>query len=338
MFLLGLAMRPTMHRLSLVIVTTVVLVVFASSFWHWYYQQWQPSERRLPASITAPEAKTDSVILRRPYTLLFVGNDITYTRSGKRQIPDAGSFKGRCDSLMLLRIDPVAKTISGLQIPRDTMAEIPGYGVNKINAANVLGGPQLSKETASRLTGADIDHYLVLNINGLVNVVNELGGITLNVPKRMSYMDWTGKLKIDLQPGMHTLTGNQAMGFVRFRHDALGDIGRLKRQEIFLHAFADKLIDPKSWPHLPQLMAILHHDVSTDLSDLEAMQTFNLLRCLPRKNIHIVMLPGHFGPSGSWVVDKDAVLPLVMELMYPLAKVRQSAASDSAQEPDSDYN
>ena len=304
-------MRQTIHRASLVLLIAVLIVASGAGIWHWYYLRWHN-----PLASQRPKhAILDVGVPQKPFTLLFVGNDISYIRQGKQPVPDGRPFNGRSDALMLLRIDPLSRKVTALQIPRDTLTEIPGYGVQKINAANALGGPQLSKETTSLLTGADIDHYLVLNLNGLVNMVNELGGITLQVPKRMSYMDWTGKLKIDLQPGLHTLTGNQAMGFVRFRHDALGDIGRIERQQIFMRAFTDKMTRPESWAHLPRLLAILHKDVATDLSDLEAVQTLNLIRGLPRENVQISMLPGHFGSSGSWVVDKDALPPLVVNLL-----------------------
>src|SRR4029077_19223529 len=133
----------------------------------------------------------------------------------------------------------------------------------KINAANALGGPLLAKEVVGKFLDLPIDHYVVLNVQGLVQLVNALGGITVEIPKRMKYMDWTAKLKIDLEPGFHTLTGNQAMGFVRFRHDALGDIGRVQRQQLFIHAVLEKAMQPESWTHLPKLIQIGEQYVQT---------------------------------------------------------------------------
>ena len=139
----------------------------------------------------------------------------------------------------------------------------------------------------------------MLNVHGLVDLVNELGGITVDVPKKMKYMDWTAKLKIDLEPGPHTLTGNQAMGFVRFRHDALGDIGRVQRQQIFIRAVLAKALNPESWSHLPKLMEIAQQYISTDLSPGGMMEMATFARAVPKKNQTMVMLPGTF--SGTVV-------------------------------------
>jgi hypothetical protein len=142
-----------------------------------------------------------------------------------------------------------------------------------------------------------------------VDLVNELGGVTVEIPKRMKYMDWTAKLKIDLEPGYHTLTGNQAMGFVRFRHDALGDIGRVQRQEIFLRAVLDKALQPASWTHLPELIKIGQQYVSTDLTESQILSTLAFVRAVPKRNQQLVMLPGKFSSdgSGNWAVDQTEI-------------------------------
>jgi polyisoprenyl-teichoic acid--peptidoglycan teichoic acid transferase len=150
---------------------------------------------------------------------------------------------------------------------------------------------------------------VVLNVHGLVELVNELGGINVEIPKRMKYMDWTAKLKIDLEPGYHTLTGNQAMGFVRFRHDALGDIGRVQRQEIFLRAVLDKAMKPESWSHVPELVRIGRQYITSDLSDADMLSILNFVRGVPKKSQQLVMLPGRFSAdgTGNWEVDSDAL-------------------------------
>ncbi len=72
-------------------------------------------------------------------------------------------------------------------------------------------------------------------------------------------------------PGVHTLTGNQAMGFVRFRHDALGDIGRVQRQELFMRAVLDRAMQPASWSHIPKLMEIAQRYINTDMNTGDLM-------------------------------------------------------------------
>jgi LCP family protein required for cell wall assembly len=298
--------RTIRQRAPHLAATAVILVSMGLVVWHWYYARWQ-AEHFVPSFFTMG-------LPDKPFTVLFLGNDVSYTWDQRRQIGNHSSFDGRSDTMLVMRIDPTNKWITGVQIPRDTVAEIPGYGVQKINAANAIGGPELARQAASGLLGIPIDHYVLLNVQGLVDVVNELGGITVAVPKKMSYMDWTAKLKIDLQPGSHTLTGNQAMGFVRFRHDALGDIGRIQRQQIFIQAFAQKMLNPQSWTHIPRLVDIMHQSVQTDLSDVDMFRTFNLVRSVPKDRIKLTLLPGHFGGYGSWVVDRQYASQFMTQL------------------------
>jgi len=298
--------RTIRKRTPLSAAIAVVMILTGIMIWHWYYTRWQ-SDHSQPSFLTMG-------LPSQPFTVLFMGNDVSYTRTQRKQIADHKSFQGRSDTMLVMRIDPTNKWITGVQIPRDTVAEIPGYGVQKINAANALGGPELARQAASGLLGIPIDHYVLLNVQGLEDVVNELGGVTVSVPKKMSYMDWTAKLKIDLEPGSHTLTGNQAMGFVRFRHDALGDIGRIQRQQIFIQAFAQKMLNPQSWSHIPRLVDIMHQSVRTDLSDLDMFRAFNLVRSVPKDRIKLTLLPGRFGGYGSWVVDRQYATQFMTQL------------------------
>lgn len=253
--------------------------------------------------------------LKDPTTILFLGVDVVYTEQGRRSKKiDKDAFTGRSDTIVVGRFDPIANTIRTISIPRDTQVEIPSNGTQKINAANAIGGPALAKVTVERFLGIPIDHYVVLNVHGLVDLVNELGGVTLEVPKKMAYMDWTAKLKIDLEPGVHTLTGNQAMGFVRFRHDALGDIGRVQRQEIFLRAVLDKAINPTSWPHVPKLLEIAQNYLDSDLSMRDMMGIANFVRGVPKSNQLLTMMPGSFTSSGDWSVARSDVRRMVARL------------------------
>jgi LCP family protein required for cell wall assembly len=255
--------------------------------------------------------------LHTPMTVLFLGVDVVYDEKlHQRNAPvhaDKDAFTGRSDTILVGRLDPGRNTLRLLAIPRDTQVYIRGYGRQKINAANAIGGPNLALATVSQFLEMPIDHYVVLNVHGLVDLVNELGGITVEVPKRMQYMDWTAKLKIDLEPGVHTLTGNQAMGFVRFRHDALGDIGRVTRQEIFLRAVLDKALKPESWTHLTRLLQIAQRYLCTDLSVDQMFGAANYVRGVPKANQVMTMMPGRFN-GGDWQVEKSDVSNMVARL------------------------
>ncbi len=254
--------------------------------------------------------------LMSPTTVLFLGTDVVYQDHGRRRVKaDPSAFTGRSDTIMVARLDPYRNAIAVLSIPRDTQVQIPHNGTQKINAANAIGGPNLAIETVSNFLQLPIDHYVILNVHGLVELVDELGGITVEVPKKMQYMDWTAKLKIDLEPGPHTLTGNQAMGFVRYRHDALGDIGRVQRQSIFMRAVLDKALKPESWGRIHKLIEIAQKHIQTDLSNTDMLGMAWFVRGVPKKSQYLAMMPGAFSGSGDWVVERSDVRRMVARLL-----------------------
>ncbi len=253
--------------------------------------------------------------LVEPTTVLLLGTDVVYNEGVGRRKADSAAFNGRADTILVARLDPIRNSITVLQIPRDTQVHIPGYGTQKVNAANAIGGPDTARRVVSELLGIPIDHFVILNVQGLVKAVDEVGGITVQVPKRMQYMDWTAKLKIDLEPGWHTLTGNQSMGFVRYRHDALGDIGRVQRQELFMRATLDKALKPESWGHLPKLLQLSKEYVYTDMNEGDLMRLANFARVVPKKNQQLVMLPGNFSGTGDWVSDESDIRQVVARVL-----------------------
>lgn len=149
----------------------------------------------------------------------------------------------RTDSIHLLRVYSQGKHAALLSVPRDLRVELGnGGGWDKINAAYVYGGQDKLKETLSTLFSYEgqpmqIDRYLILNLQAFIHVVDAFGGIDLNVEKKMKYKDSWGGLDIDLKPGLQHLDGRQAMGYVRFRHDRMGDLGRIVRQQNFGREF-----------------------------------------------------------------------------------------------------
>lgn len=249
--------------------------------------------------------------LTQPMTVLVLGTDVVYTKNRRALKADLSAFSGRSDTIMVARFDPYRDAYSVISIPRDTMVEIPGQGVQKINGANALGGPRLAAETVSSLLAVPVDHYVVINVHGLVELVDALGGLEVDIPKRMKYRDRSAKLNIDLQPGKHVLNGTEAMGFVRFRHDELGDIGRVQRQEIFIHALTKKALEPESWAKLPQLLALADKHIQTDMSPTLMARTLAFARAVPKANQQMIMLPGRFSGTGNWEVDREETAQIV---------------------------
>lgn len=251
--------------------------------------------------------------LSSPTTVLLLGVDVVY--SAKGAAGNQKSFQGLSDTIMLARFDPQRNEFSVLSIPRDTSCQVPGHGRQKINSANAFGGEQLAMRVVEDLTGIHCDHFIVLNVHGLVELVDAAGGITINIPKKMRYRDNAAGLNIHLDQGTYTLNGKEAMGFVRFRHDLLGDIGRVQRQELFIQAVMDKSLSPSTWQRVPELLQIAQKHVKTDLDPAALMQILNFVRAVPRENQHMIMLPGDFSGSGDWLADEDGVKRVVQTMI-----------------------
>lgn len=155
------------------------------------------------------------------------------------------------------------------QIPRDTYIEDERFGPVKINALYSLGGAEAIKDQVSRHLNRPIQHHLVVNLAVIRRMADQLGGIEVDVPKRMRYSDHSQGLIIDLQPGLQTLRGRDLEGFLRFRHDETGDLGRMERQQLALKALFRKLSEPQNLVRLPALLLAAGQDVRTDLGPME---------------------------------------------------------------------
>ena len=134
----------------------------------------------------------------------------------------------RSDTIMVVNIDPKSHTVKAITIPRDSKVYLPdNKGVQKINSAHAIGGVNLVKKTLKETFGIKIDHYIVIHDEAVEKIIDALGGVDVYVEKPMKYHDWAGHLHIDLNKGQTTLTGKQAIGYLRYRKDGLGDIGSL---------------------------------------------------------------------------------------------------------------
>lgn len=182
-----------------------------------------------------------------------------------------GDGASRADVTMLCRIDADTATVDLVSIPRDTMVEIDGYGTQKINAAYSFGGAAGAVETVSQFAGVDISHYAEVHFEELESVVDELGGIWVNVPEAFQ----AGNISFDA--GEQKLNGEQALAFARERHNVSGgDFGRAQAQRIIVQAIIKQVLNTPP-AELPSIVGKLASSVSTDYSvtDLVSLaQTF----------------------------------------------------------------
>lgn len=247
-------------------------------------------------------------ILRKPMTLLILGTDVTYDAVTLKPIP---GLEGRADTILLARIDPIHYKINILSVPRDTVIDIPGYGTQKINAANVFGGVALLAQSVTDLTGVKIDYYAKINPTAVIKLVDLAGGVYLDVEKNMYYTDKAQGLKIDLKKGWQRLSGKQAHDYIRFRHDFYGDLGRIKRQQQFLKALAKELTKPSNILKAPSAIRTALTEIKTNLPLIKTIRLLNLSRMISVENIKTAMLPGDDGRikgAGAVWVPKKAEL------------------------------
>jgi LCP family protein required for cell wall assembly len=236
--------------------------------------------------------------------LLIVGQDSDYNNQDQ-----VVKTRGRSDMLMVAHIDLSNNTVRMLSIPRDTRADIPDHGLRQINSAFHLGGPELCAQTITTNYGIPIDHYAALDFEGFEQAIDHLNGVTLAVDKKMDYDDNWGHLHIHLLPGMQHLSGQQAMGFVRFRHSDTDQI-RTHRQQTLLAALKEKAFDPRVFIKTPQIVNDVDKNIESDLTDKQKLALASFVRSAPKSNVSMETLPSN--NKGRYVyADWDKATPLI---------------------------
>ncbi len=243
--------------------------------------------------------------LSRPVNILVLGTKVLTSDVEEYPADNLGyhalvnSFRGLSDTMLLVRLDPQEGKLTVLSIPRDTQAEIEGHGVQKINAANQLGGPALAAETVSQLLdGVPIDRYVRVNVQGVEKLLDALGGVSVNVPKDMKYTDHSQHLYIDLKAGKQHLNGEQAVQFLRFRYDEFGDIGRVQRQQTFMRSLVEQALRPAALLKIPEIVSVIQSHIDTNLSVEEMVALSGFAAQTQRSEVQLLMLPGAFSGNG----------------------------------------
>lgn len=244
----------------------------------------------------APEAATQSGTPRSSVNVLVVGLDNV----------DGGS---RTDAIALAIFDAENSGLRIASIPRDSRVYIPGHGWDKINHAYVFGGINLLRETLVNLTGIPIDYFVKVSYNSFPRIIDAIGGVDIYVEKKLQYNDYSGKLFINIPKGQQHMDGKTALGYVRFRHDPLGDIGRVKRQQKFIDIVMQKIKSPSIITKIPTLVAEVINALDTDLAPLDALKLVQFANSLPPDRITMFMAPGKTGFSKNisyWILDNNA--------------------------------
>jgi len=207
-----------------------------------------------------------------------------------------GEDYGRSDSMAVISYDASTGQIAMLSLPRDTYAEIPGDGYDKINHSYAFGGATLAVKTVQGLLGIAIDHHITIAFDGFDKLVNAVGGIDIDAEKRMLYHDpydlsmGPDGLVIDIYPGPQRMNGEIALNYSRYRMDEEGDIGRMRRQQQVGRAILESAAKPSIIGRIPQLIPALAGTVKTNMTIAEMLLLGNGAREALKKPLR----------SGTW--------------------------------------
>jgi polyisoprenyl-teichoic acid--peptidoglycan teichoic acid transferase len=211
------------------------------------------------------------------------------------------SLDGLSDTMLMLRFDPGQHKLVVLSIPRDTRTWVQGVGLTKLNEANYDGGPALAARATSELLGnTPIDRYLRINVQGVEKLVDALGGVNLYVPQTMHYEDESQHLSINLKQGEQHLNGAEALQFLRFRYDNLGDIGRVQRQQMLMRALLEQTLKPQTLTRVPKILSVIQANIDTNLSVEELIALVGFAGQSDRPKSQMLMVPGDFSTADQF--------------------------------------
>ncbi len=249
--------------------------------------------------------------LARPVNVLVMGVDKTGS--------DPQALNGNSDTMLLVQFQPEMGRVQALSLPRDTLVDIPGYGRDKLNAANVYGGPALTARVLHQLlNGLTLDRYIRVDTQGLIKLVDALGGVEVDILKPMHYRDQTQQLEINFEPGKQRLSGQKLQEYLRFRNDELGDIGRVQRQQAVLKSLKQEFLKPTTILRMPQILHVAHQSLDTNLSMGELLALTGFLQTNQGGNLQTTTLPGRFSEPGEysrsyWITDAIAIEQLLVQ-------------------------
>ena len=215
--------------------------------------------------------------LTEPFTILIMGVD-----SEKDGLNANAAFNG--DTLMIITFNPKTLNATMFSIPRDTYVPIAcrGNAENKINSSAAYG-TKCVIDTIENLTDIKIDYYIKINFNGVIKLVDSLGGIDVDVPKDFCESDSLRrqgkKYEICLKAGYQHLNGEQALALARHRHTLLrGDIDRTKNQQIIVEAIAKKMIKKISFNDFKEILGSISDNIATNIETDQMLSFYDTIK------------------------------------------------------------
>jgi LCP family protein required for cell wall assembly len=208
---------------------------------------------------------------------------------------------------MLARIDPDQPRIALLSLTRDMMVDVPGYGYARVNAANVYGGPELTRQAVSRLVGVPVDHYIEVNFAGFIEVVDTIGGVVVPVEKDIFQPGWN----MYFPAGPNQMDGLTALRYSRIRMPD-SDYERVKRQQAVLLAIANQVREQHPLAGLDSVARItsaLRDDIQTDMPEERMLALAWAFRNFPLDHVERYAVEGSMVSTNVLPGDRYAQVP-----------------------------
>jgi LCP family protein required for cell wall assembly len=220
-----------------------------------------------------------------------------------------GEENSRSDTIMIARYHPDKGAYKLVSIMRDVYLDIPGHGQNRINTAFGSGGPELLRETIKENFDVDLQYYAIVDFQGFVQLVDEAfpNGVEVNVEKQMSE-----NIGVTIEPGLQYLDGEHLLGYVRFRHDAIGDFGRVKRQQEVVQQIGKQITSIQTLPKLPKLLGVVTPFINTNMDSGDMLYIGKDFLTKKNRSIDTLTIP----VDGSWEdarIGGAAVLSIDLE-------------------------
>lgn len=273
----GFKKLPLYVRVIIIVLSSLIIIGAAGTGGFFLYIN---SINKTINSVTTAEVENILAPIEspeEPVTIMVLGRD---TR-------DAEADAGRADIIMLVHLDPERNTCSLLSIPRDCWVEIPGHGEDKINAAYAYGGEELMIKTISSFLGAEINHYVTLDFEGFMELIDALGGVDITIERPIV----DPKSGANFSAGNHHLTGEQALAYTRSRSTELGDIGRIQRQQQLFREIIKQKLNVRYLSSVPYYFNILVDNTRTDLDILTILKYSKAVLSFNSENFETSIIP-----------------------------------------------
>lgn len=225
------------------------------------------------------------------------------------------------DCIMVITVRESDRSVSVVQIPRDTYAEYTSRDYKKLNGILQEKGEAGARSFLSQALGIPLDYFLILDLNVLDRVVDTVGGVDLEIPTDMYYSDPDGNLEIAFSKGAHHLSGAEAEQFMRYRAGyADADLGRINAQRIFLRAFVKKCNTLSAKEKIELAFSVLT-SVQTDIDLPSLVRMTAILGSLDADAIPMVTIPGQAvqGTSGAWYysINRQGAIRVLNQYLLP---------------------